>query len=252
MNFDLAIHVADDRAPNLTWKGEIKLAELFKEIFELPVVLTNDANAAALGEMIYGGAKNMKDFIMITLGTGLGSGLVVNGKMVYGHDGFAGELGHVTVDINGRQCACGKKGCLETYASATGIERTAFELMATEIDESELRKYSFDELDAKMISEAALKGDTLALKAFDYTGKLLGLKLADAVAHTSPEAIFLFGGLAAAKDLIFLPTIKYFEQFLLPIYRNKIQILPSALQDKNIAVLGAAALYLSEEISQNL
>jgi glucokinase len=241
-----------EQAPNLTWKGEIKLAELFKEIFELPVVLTNDANAAALGEMIYGGAKNMKDFIMITLGTGLGSGLVVNGKMVYGHDGFAGELGHVTVDINGRQCACGKKGCLETYASATGIERTAFELMATEIDESELRKYSFDELDAKMISEAALKGDTLALKAFDYTGKLLGLKLADAVAHTSPEAIFLFGGLAAAKDLIFLPTIKYFEQFLLPIYRNKIQILPSALQDKNIAVLGAAALYLSEELSQNL
>lgn len=229
-------------APNLKWKGVIKIVELFNKEFAVPSVLTNDANAAAMGEMLYGHARNMKDFIMITLGTGLGSGIVVNGELVYGHDGFAGELGHTTVFIDGRQCNCGKKGCLETYVSVTGIERTVFELLSSEIIKSELRHICFDKLDGKMISEAALRGDKIALKAFDYTGKILGMKMADAVAHTSPEAIFLFGGLAGSGELIFGPTRKYFEKFLLPIFRNKVKILPSALQGKNIAVLGAAAL----------
>jgi glucokinase len=233
-------------APNLLWKGIVDLRNLFKKHFDVPVTVTNDANAAALGELIYGGGKGMKDFIMITLGTGLGSGFVVNGKVVYGHDGFAGELGHTVAVLEGRQCACGKKGCLETYVSASGIKRTMYKMIASEIEPSELRNLSFNDLDAKMITEAALKGDSLALKAYDYTGKMLGLKLADAVAHTSPEAIFLFGGLSCAGDLIFAPTRKYMEHFLLPIYRNKIKLLPSALQDKNIAVLGAGALIWTE------
>ena len=234
-------------APNLLWKGIVDLRKLLHNHFPVPVTVTNDANAAALGELIYGGGKGMKDFIMVTLGTGLGSGFVVNGKMVYGHDGFAGELGHTVVVMeDGRQCACGKTGCLETYVSASGIKRTMYKMIASEIEPSELRGVSFNDLDAKMISNAARKGDALALKAFDYTGKMLGLKLADAVAHTSPEAIFLFGGLASAGDLIFAPTRKYMEHFLLPIYRNKIKLLPSALQDKNIAVLGAGALSWNE------
>jgi glucokinase len=229
-------------APNLLWKGTVDLAGLLKKYFPVPIIVTNDANAAALGELIYGGGKGMKHFIMITLGTGLGSGFVVDGKVVYGHDGFAGELGHTVSVPEGRQCACGKQGCLETYVSASGIKRTMYKMIASEIEPSELRNVSFNDLDAIMISEAARKGDPLALKAFDYTGKMLGIKLADAVAHTSPEAIFLFGGLSCAGDLIFAPTRKYMEHYLLPIYRNKIKLLPSALQDKNIAVLGAGAL----------
>jgi glucokinase len=231
-----------DFAPNLKWKGIVPLAELFHELFPVPVILTNDANAAALGEMIYGNARGMKDFIMITLGTGVGSGIVVNGEMVYGHDGFAGELGHTTVDINGRKCGCGRRGCLETYASANGIKRTVFELLASENDESDLRNIPYNELDSLKISEAAMRGDKIALKAFDYTGKILAMKLSDAVAHTSPEAFILFGGLSCAGYLITDPLRKYFEEFLLPVYRNKIKILPSALQDKNIAVMGAAAI----------
>lgn len=229
-------------APNLLWKGVIDLVVLFKKYFSVPVIVTNDANAAAIGELVYGGGRGMRHFIMVTLGTGLGSGFVVDGKVVYGHDGFAGELGHTVSVPEGRQCACGKQGCLETYVSASGIKRTMYKMIASEIEESELRNVSFHDLDAKMISEAARKGDPLALKAFDYTGKMLGIKLADAVAHTSPEAIFLFGGLSCAGDLIFEPTRRYMEHYLLPIYRNKIKLLPSALQDKNIAVLGAAAL----------
>ena len=237
-------------APNLLWKGVVDLGGLTKKYFKVPVVVTNDANAAAIGELIYGGGKGMKNFLMITLGTGLGSGFVVDGKIVYGHDGFAGELGHTVSVPDGRQCACGKKGCLETYVSASGIKRTMYKMIASEIDESELRKVSFNDLDAKMITEAALKGDPLAVKAFDYTGKMLGIKLADAVAHTSPEAIFLFGGLSLAGNLIFEPTRKYMEQYLLPVYRNKIKLLPSALQGKNIAVLGAGAL-IWNEIKEN-
>jgi glucokinase len=233
-------------APNLLWKGVVDLGGLLKKIFNVPVIVTNDANAAALGELIYGGGKGMKDFLMITLGTGLGSGFVVDGKIVYGHDGFAGELGHTVSVPEGRQCACGKKGCLETYVSASGIKRTMYKMIASEIEESELRNVSFHDLDAKMITDAALKGDPLAIKAFDYTGKMLGIKLADAVAHTSPEAIFLFGGLSLAGDLIFEPTRKYMDYYLLPVYRNKIKLLPSALQGKNIAVLGAGALIWNE------
>lgn len=233
-------------APNLKWKGVIKLSELFRLKFDLPAVITNDANAAAMGEMLYGGAKGMKNFLMVTLGTGLGSGFVANGQMVYGHDGFAGELGHTIVDPDGRQCNCGRRGCLETYASVTGIERTVFELLANETEESELRRHSFNELDAIMISKAAEKGDKLALKAFEETGRILGLKLADAMAHTSPEAIFIFGGLAGAGDLILEPTKKYFNHYLLKVYQGKPSIQLSSLQGKNIAVLGAAALMWNE------
>jgi glucokinase len=210
--------------------------------FCLPTVVTNDANAAALGEMLFGGAKGLKNFIMITLGTGLGSGLVVNGDLVYGNDGFAGELGHLTVIDNGRQCGCTKRGCLETYVSATGIKRTVFELLAEENMETEFRNIAFHKLKPKMITSLAEGGDPIAKMAFEKTGYLLGRSLADSVAHISPSKIFLFGGLAKAGSWIIEPTKRSMEQHLLPIYRNKIDIVPSALLKKNIAVLGAAAL----------
>jgi len=228
----------------LPWKGIIPLADLFKEFTNLPVTVTNDANAAAVGEMIYGGAKGMKNFVVITLGTGLGSGFVVNGELVYGHDGFAGELGHTTIrpGESNRQCGCGKKGCLETYVSASGIKRTLFKLMADMIDDSPLKDISFTNLTAAMISDAAKEGDKIAIRAFEHTGRMLGFKLADVVAHTNPEAIFLFGGLALAKDLIFEPTRRYMEENLLSIYKGKVKLLPSKLNSQNAAVLGASAL----------
>jgi glucokinase len=236
-----------EHPPNLNWKGIIPIVNSLKAYFrDIPIVLTNDANAAAIGEMNYGGAKGMKDFIVITLGTGLGSGIVVNGNVVYGHDGFAGELGHVNVKLEGRQCGCGKQGCLETYVSATGIKRTTFKLLADRNVSSELRSISYEDMTSKMIYEAARKGDSIALEAFEYTGRILGAKLADAVGHTSPEAIFLLGGLAKAKELIIDPTKKYMEENLLPIYRNKVKILPSSLQDTNAGVLGASALAWNE------
>ncbi len=233
-------------APNLIWKGVIPLADLIKKFNNIPVAVTNDANAAALGEMMYGGAKNMKNFIVITLGTGLGSGIVVNGNVVYGHDGFAGELGHIVAVDNGRQCGCGKRGCLETYASASGIKRTVFNLLAECTEESDLRNITFDDLTAEMISDAAGKGDKIAIKAFAITGKILGRNLANAVAFSSPEAIFLFGGLAKAGELIFKPTKEHMEKNLLKIFRNKVKLLPSGLQDKNAAVLGAGGLIWNE------
>ncbi len=233
-------------APNLNWKGMIPFVEMFKAHFDIPIVLTNDANAAALGEMMYGGARDMTDFIVITLGTGLGSGIVVNGKVVYGHDGFAGEMGHVTVVENGRQCGCGKKGCLETYVSATGIVRTVYELLALRIDDSQLRKIPFEKLTAKDISDAASQADRIAMKAFDVTGKTLGRTLADVVALFSPEAIFLFGGLSNAGDHIFKPAKAYMEKNLLSIYRDKVKILPSGLTETNAAVLGSAGLIWKE------
>jgi len=233
-------------APNLNWKGVIELVKIIEKEFNLPAVLTNDANAAALGEMLFGDAKNMQNFIMITLGTGLGSGLVINGQLVYGHDGFAGELGHVRAVDNGRQCGCGKKGCLETYVSATGIKRTIFELLADENVNSEFRKISFNKLKPKLITSLAEKGDPIAIKAFEKTGFLLGRNLADTVAHLSPQAIFLFGGLAKSGKWIIEPTKKSMEEHLLAIYKNKIDIRPSALLKKNIAVLGAAALIWKE------
>ena len=236
-----------ENPPNLNWKGIIPFVDKFKNYYkDIPIVLTNDANAAALGEMIYGGARGMKNFVVITLGTGLGSGIVVNGELVYGYSGFAGELGHVNVKLRGRDCGCGRKGCLETYASATGIKRTVFRLMAERTVDSELRKYSYNELSAKMITEAARKGDPLAMEAFEYTGRILGSKLADIVAHISPEAIFLLGGLSHAKELIIDPTKKSLDENLFPIFKNKVRVLLSSLIDKNAAVLGAAALAWKE------
>lgn len=234
-------------AAGLPWKGIIPLADLFKKYTDLPVVVTNDANAAAVGEMVYGGAKGMKNFVVITLGTGLGSGFVIDGKLVYGHDGFAGELGHTAIrpGPSNRDCGCGRKGCLETYVSATGLKRTLLKVMADSIQPSELRKFSFDELDAEKIHEAAKRGDYIAKRAFEHTGRMLGFKLADVVAHTNPEAIFLFGGLALAKELIFEPAKEYMEENLLHIYKGKVKLLPSELSTQNAAVLGASSLIWS-------
>ena len=211
------------------------------------VLVTNDANAATIGEMIYGNAKGMRDFVMITLGTGLGSGFVSNGEMIYGHDGFAGEFGHIIVERNGRECGCGRRGCLETYVSATGIKRTAFELMATMTAPSKLRDIAFADFDASMISAAAEQGDPVALEAFRYTGELLGRALADVVTVTSPEAIFLFGGLSKAGKLIFEPTQWYMEENMLFVFKNKVKLLPSGIQGKNAAILGASALIWQQE-----
>lgn len=235
-----------DDAANINWGKMVPLAYLVQEHYKTFTVLTNDANAAAIGEMLFGVAQGMKNFIIITLGTGLGSGLVANGQLIYGHDGFAGELGHIIVDPNGRYHANSNQGVLEAYVSATGIKRTAFELMANMIEPSPLRDVSYNDLDATMITEAALKGDAIGIAAFEYTGKVLGMKLADAVAHTSPEAIVLFGGLTKAGKYLLEPTRKYMESFLFPIYRNKVKLLLSGLEGKNAAVLGASALVWSE------
>ncbi|MDD5570174.1 MAG: ROK family protein [Bacteroidales bacterium] len=229
-------------AANLKWKGIVDVVGILKKYFNVPVILTNDANAAAIGEMIYGGAKGMRDFIVITLGTGLGSGIVANGELIYGHDGFAGELGHTTYDYNGRRCGCGRKGCLEAYVSAGGIKKTFIELLKSKSNKSELRKVSFNKLTTEMISKAAKKGDKIAQETFEITGKILGIKLTDTVVHTSPEAIFLFGGIAKAGDLIFKPVKYHLEKNLLKIFKNKIKILPSALKDSDAAILGASAL----------
>lgn len=208
----------------------------------LKTLVTNDANAATLGEMIYGNAKGMKDFIMITLGTGLGSGFVSNGEMIYGHDGFAGEFGHVIAVPGGRDCGCGRKGCLEAYVSATGIKRTAFELMATMTEPSKLRDIAYGDFDASMISAAAQEGDPIALECFRFTGELLGRALANVVTITSPEAIFLFGGLSKAGRLLFEPTQRYLEENMLFVFKDKVKLLPSGIQGKNAAILGASAL----------
>ena len=210
-------------------------------------IVTNDANAATIGEMIYGNAKGMKDFVMVTLGTGLGSGFVSNGEMIYGHDGFAGELGHIIVERNnGRECGCGRRGCLETYVSATGLKRTAFELMAKMTAPSRLRSIAYDDFDASMVSAAAEQGDPVALEAFRFTGEMLGRALADVVTITSPEAIFLFGGLAKAGKLLFEPTQWYMEENMLFVFKNKVKLLPSGIQGKNAAILGASALIWQE------
>ena len=231
-------------AANLKWAhGKIvPFADLLQQHYGLPVAVTNDANAAAMGEMIYGGAKDIKDFVLITLGTGLGSGIVVNGELVYGHDGFAGEVGHVNAKENGRFCGCGLRGCLETYASASGIKRTVFELLAKYNGGSELSKYSFDALNSEMIFQAATRGDKLALEAFQITGEILGAKLADTVAHTAPQKIFLFGGLAKAGDYILKPARDSMEKNLIKIWQGKIAIELSSLSEGSVAILGASAL----------
>lgn len=212
----------------------------------IPVRITNDANAAALGEIAYGNAGGMRDFIMVTLGTGLGSGFVAGGRMIYGHDGMAGELGHVVVEPGGRQCGCGRRGCLETYVSATGAKRTAFELMARETVPSVLRDVPYDKFDARIITEAAQKGDSLALEVFRCTAERLGRALANAVAITSSEAVFFFGGLAQAGELLLEPTRRYLEENLLPVYRGNVKVLPSGIPAQNAAILGASALIWNE------
>lgn len=210
----------------------------------IPIRITNDANAAALGEMFYGNARGMSDFIVITLGTGLGSGIVSGGRLVYGHDGMAGELGHVVVEPGGRLCGgCGRRGCLETYVSATGIKRTAFELMARETMSSSLRCIPYDAFDARMITEAARRGDALALEAFRVTGEMLGRALADAVAVTSPEAVFLFGGLARAGAYLLDSVRHSLDENLCCVYRGKVKVLPSSVPEESAALLGAAALF---------
>ena len=231
-----------ERATNLKWKGIIPLADMIKEEFDLPAIVTNDANAAAVGEMVYGSAKGMKDFVVITLGTGLGSGFVTNGQLLNGKHGIAGEVGHTSVNPAGRYCNCGKRGCLETYVSATGIKRTVYKLLADHLEPSELRGISFDNLTTKMITESAVRGDLVALAAFEYTGRILGMKLAETIVHTDPEAIFLFGGLSLAGDLIFKPTIKHMEANLMPLFRGKIKVLPSGLQNQAAPILGASSL----------
>ena len=236
-------------APNLSFKGMIPFVELLRKHFAdmSAIALTNDANAAALGEMIYGGARGMKNFVMFTLGTGVGSGIVVNGDLVYGHDGFAGECGHTTLVPGGRLCGCNALGHLEAYCSAPGMKRTAFELMAHyNATNSLLADKSFKELDSKMIFEAAEKGDKIALEVFEKTGEWLGQGLATTVHHLSPEAIFLFGGPTAAGEYIFRPTKEHMEKHLLPIFRNKIKILPSKLKQGDAAIVGASALVWKE------
>lgn len=228
--------------PNLNWEAVTPLVKLFQQHYDLPIAVTNDANAAALGELLFGGARGMKHAIVITLGTGLGSGFIVNGELLYGCDGFAGELGHTTVDPDGRNCACGKRGCLETYVSAPGICRTVTELLEQRNDSSLLRDMPGEQLTSKRIYQAAGTGDAIALAAFDTTARILAMKLADAVAHTSPEAIFLSGGLSAAGDLLIVPTRHYLETFLFTPYKGKVQLLLSKLPENSGALLGAAAL----------
>lgn len=228
-------------APNLPWQGVIPLAQLLGNATGLKVTITNDANAAALGEMLYGAARGMQDFLMLTLGTGVGSGFIANGQLIYGHDGLAGELGHVIAVRDGRKCNCGRYGCLERYCSATGIVITAESWLQERNDESVLREYA-GYITSKHIHDAALQGDTLALEIYDYTARILGQTLADAVAITSPAAIIFFGGLAKSGDLILKPTGKYMEKNLLMVFKNKVQLLQSELPDADAAILGASAL----------
>ena len=230
-------------APNLPWKGVIPLAALFEEAIGVPTALTNDANAAAIGEMTYGAARGMKDFIMITLGTGVGSGIVINGQLVYGHDGFAGDLGHVVVRReNGRACGCGRKGCLETYCSATGVARTAREFLVARPEPSLLREIPAEDIVSKDVYDAAVKGDKLALDIYEFTGRILGEALSDFIAFSSPEAIVLFGGLAKSGDYIMKPIKKALDENILKIYEGKTKLLVSELKDADAAVLGASAL----------
>jgi glucokinase len=233
-------------APNLAWKGIVPLTELIRKKIDIPVVLTNDANAAAMGEMIFGGAKKMKDFIVLTLGTGLGSGIVINGEVVYGHTGFAGELGHTIVVPGGRDCGCGRQGCYETYASASGLVRTVLYMLSEMREESTLRDIPPTLLTAKKIAEAASAKDPIAMEALDYTAEILAFGIVNAIGFSSPEAVFLFGGLAQAGEMLFEPVRKYVDQNVQPIFRGTVKILPSGISESNAAVLGAAALAWNE------
>lgn len=234
-----------EQASNLPWKGVVPLAKLISERMGVKCILTNDANAAAQGEMIFGAARGMKNFIVITLGTGVGSGIIVDGKLLYGHDGFAGELGHCKIDYsgNGRLCGCGQRGCLETYTSATGVTQTAKEMITSTAQATILRDLpDIDHITSKDVFDAAEKGDIVSKQIFDYTGRLLGTKLADYVHAFSPEAIILFGGLTKAGHWIMDPIRDAMEQNLLPLWKGKIPVSVSALKDSDAAILGAASL----------
>lgn len=234
-----------ESAVNLTWTKDrvVPFADMLRDKTGLPVALTNDANAAAVGEMTYGAARGMKNFIMITLGTGVGSGIVINGDVVYGHDGFAGELGHTcVVRNNGRICGCGKTGCLETYASASGVARTARELLELTDEQSLLRNIPLDSITSKDVFDAAKHGDELAKRIFKFTGRILGEKFADFVAFSAPEAIILFGGLTKAGEMFYEPVVEYMNLNLLPVWRGKIKVLFSTLKESDAAILGASAL----------
>jgi len=235
-----------EHAPNLAWKGIVPLADLVKKEVKVPVVVTNDANAAAMGEMVFGGAKKMKDFIVLTLGTGLGSGIVIDGKMVYGHTGFAGEVGHMIVVPGGRECGCGRKGCLEAYASATGLVHTVSEMICNFRDKSVLRDIPPSKLTSKLVAEAAAKNDPIALKVMEYTAEKLGFGIVNSIVFSSPEAIFLFGGLAQAGEMLFKPVREYLKKHNYVLFRNTVKILPSGIPESNGAVMGAAALILNE------
>lgn len=229
---------------NLPWGNDVALAEKVSRAFNgIPVAVTNDANAAAIGEMTYGAARGMKDFIMITLGTGVGSGIVINGQVVYGHDGYAGELGHVIVKRNnGRICGCGRTGCLEAYCSATGVARTAREFLELRSDPSTLRNLEIDDITSKDVYDAAMAGDKLAKEIFEYTGKILGEAFADMIAFSSPQAIILFGGLAKSGDLLLKPLKDALDNSVMSIFKGKTQIILSELKESDAAVLGASAL----------
>lgn len=229
-------------APNLPWKGVVPFAKLMSDKFGIPAALTNDANAAAVGEMTYGAALGMKNFIMITLGTGVGSGIVIDGKVVYGHDGFAGELGHVTVIKNGRKCGCGRLGCLETYASASGVARTAREILETTKKDSLLRNIPIDDITSKDVFDAAVDGDAVAKEIFQFTGEILGESFSNFVPFSAPEAIVLFGGLAKAGDMILNPIVESMEKNQLDLWKGKVKVIFSDLKEADAAVLGASAL----------
>lgn len=230
-------------ASDLPWKGIIPIVDTFRRHFpNVTVTITNDAKGAAMGEMIYGGAKGLTDFMVITLGTGVGSGIVSGGKVLYGHNGFAGELGHAIAVPGGRECGCGRRGCLDVYASASGVKRTAFELLAEFRGDSVLRSYSYNDLTSEIVSKAALGGDKIALEVYKRTGRVLGLALANAVTATSPQVIFLFGGLTKAGEIIMEPTKRALEENLLINYKGKIDIRLSELNDNNAAILGASSL----------
>lgn len=230
-------------AMNLPWQT-VPFAQLLSDRFGIPCKITNDANAAAMGEMTYGAARGMKNFIMITLGTGVGSGIIVDGKVVYGHDGFAGELGHTCAvrGEEGRLCNCGKKGCLEAYASATGVARTAKEIISSTTKDTVLRKLDIDAITSKDVYDAAEQGDEVAKEIFDFTGTILGQQLADFIAFSAPEAIVLFGGLTKSGHWIKDPVEKAMNENVLPLWRNKVQVLFSDLKEADAAVLGASAL----------
>ena len=231
-----------NNAANLPWK-DVKLAQLVSEKFGIPVAVTNDANAAALGEMTYGAARGLKDFIMITLGTGVGSGIVINGQVVYGHDGLAGELGHLIIKRNnGRLCGCGRTGCLEAYCSATGVARSASEFLEIRTEPSILRNLPIEEITSKDVYDAAIQGDQIAKDIFNYTGTLLGEAMADMTVFSSPEAFILFGGLAKSGELLLRPMREAMDRTMLSAFKGKPKIILSELKEADAAVLGASAL----------